>query len=162
MKSLLYIIPALFVAFSCSNSSKNSDKKTEELVKKETIEAPEQSKDTEESQPSKHVDKATSEIPLPDGTYTFDMAFSEWQGQSMGEKVSVVINGNTVKIIYEGGGKMNVAKKGAILEEGLLIKHKSGRWIIGKKESDKDLDEVGGCSGGPNVLDFENKKYWVC
>ena len=42
------------------------------------------------------------------------------------------------------------------------MKHKSGQWIIGIMDEDAELDHVGGCTGGPAVIDFENRKYWMC
>ncbi len=96
-----------------------------------------------------------------DGKYRYDMAFAEYQGKSMGEKVTVIIKGDSIKIIYEGDGKLTVAK-GAILSEGIIVKHKSGVWIIARNIKDAALDEFGGCSGGPPVIDFTRKKYITC
>jgi hypothetical protein len=103
----------------------------------------------------------SNDIP-PNGKYRFDMAFAEWQGQSMGEKVTVLINDLSIKVIYEGDGQLTQSKKGEVFEEGKIMKHKSGVWIIGKQPSDAQLDEIGGCTGGPTIIDFENKKYWTC
>ena len=102
----------------------------------------------------------SNEIP-PDGKYTYEIAFAEWNGESMGVEVIVVIKGNLVKVIYEGVGKFT-AEKGEILDEGILRKHKSGQWIISKYETDTEIDEIGGCTGGPSIIDFENKKFWIC
>ena len=38
----------------------------------------------------------------------------------------------------------------------------SKRWIIGEKPSDRSLQEVGGCSDGPEVVDLVRKIYWTC
>ncbi|MGV3541472.1 MAG: hypothetical protein ACO1OQ_16770 [Rufibacter sp.] len=99
-------------------------------------------------------------IPL-DGQYTFTIAFAEWQGKSMGEKVKVILKGDSIKVIYEGAGALT-AEKGEILDEGVIMKHKSGNWIIAHSKVDVDLDEVGGCTGGPAIIDFEQRKYWMC
>jgi hypothetical protein len=103
----------------------------------------------------------SNDIP-PNGKYRFDMAFAEWQGQSMGEKVTVIINDENIKVIYEGDGQLTQSKISDVFEEGIIMKHKSGVWIIGKQPSDAQLDEIGGCTGGPTIIDFENKKYWTC
>ncbi len=106
--------------------------------------------------PKKH-----KEIP-PDGTYIYDIAYAEWQGRSMGEKVTVVIKGNTIKIISEGNPSMT-AKKGEVLDEGVLIKHNvTGDWLITNNPTDANLETYGGCVGAPMVIDFKNKKYWTC
>lgn len=101
-----------------------------------------------------------NEIPS-DGKYLFDAAFTEWQGKSMGVKVTVIIKGDSIKVTYAGGGNLT-AEIGENLDTGIILKHKSGNWIIGQELSDKNRDEVGGCTGGPSIIDFENKKYWMC
>lgn len=106
------------------------------------------------------VQKKDDEIP-PDGKYRYDVAFAEWYGKSMGVQVTVVIKGDSVKVIYEGVGKLT-AEEGEILDEGILRKHKSGQWIITKSKKDIEIDEIGGCTGGPSAIDFENKKFWMC
>lgn len=108
-----------------------------------------------------YPNSATGEIP-PNGRYRFEIAFDEWEGKSMGEKVTVVIDGHQVKVIYEGDGQLTLIKKGEIIDQGTIMKHKSGVWIIGNAISDIALDEVGGCSDGPSIIDFKNKKYWMC
>lgn len=107
------------------------------------------------------IDNESNEIP-PNGKYRFDIAFAEWEGKSMGEKVTVVINDKSIKIIYEGDGQLTQTKKGDIIDEGKIMKHKTGVWIIGKHPSDTQLDEIGGCTGGPAIIDFKDKKYWMC
>lgn len=100
------------------------------------------------------------EIPQ-DGKYQYDIAFAEWDGKSMGEKVTVIIKANTVQVIYEGEGKLT-AKPGEVIDEGILRKHKSGVWIITHSEIDIERDEIGGCTDGPSIIDFKEKKYWMC
>ncbi|NLR95177.1 hypothetical protein HGP29_28545 [Flammeovirga sp. SR4] len=102
-----------------------------------------------------------NEIP-PNGNYLFDVAFSEWNGKSLGEKVTVIIKNGSVKVIYTVGEGNLTAKIGEVLDQGIIFKHKSGVWIIGKDESDKSIEEIGGCTGGPTIIDFKNKKYWMC
>lgn len=103
----------------------------------------------------------THAIP-PDGTYCIDMAFEEYNGRSMGVKLKVFVKGYTAQVIYLGGGKLTHTKPGDVLEEGELIQHKSGVWLFNAKESDKALNEVGGCVEGPTVIDFLAKKFWWC
>ncbi len=108
----------------------------------------------------KRLKSSQNEIPA-NGTYQFDAAFAEWDGQSMGLKLTIVINGDSVKVIYEGHGSLS-AEIGEVIDEGIIMKHKSGEWIIGNQISDKELDDVGGCTEGPAIIDFKNKKYWLC
>lgn len=97
-----------------------------------------------------------------DGNYRFDIAFAEMDGQSMGEKVTVIINGKNIKVIYENDGNLKLTEDDGLVDQGFIMKHKSGQWIIGIMDEDAELDHVGGCTGGPAVIDFENKKYWMC
>lgn len=98
---------------------------------------------------------------VPDGIYRYDIAFTEWQGSSLGELVTVTIEGDSVSVRYEGDGRLT-AKKGQILDSGILRKHRSGKWIIAHDEKDISAPEIGGCSDGPNVIDIIKKQYWMC
>ncbi len=154
MKQTAIIIFSLILLSSCSNNDANPSEPNDKSNSSDSIEKTDKIGKITESNDE-------NEIP-PNGKYVYDMAFAEYQGQSMGEKVSVIIDGNSIKIIYEGGGNLTSAKKGEIFDEGIIMKHKSGDWIIGKKKTDVDLDEIGGCTGGPAIIDFKNKKYWTC
>ena len=97
-----------------------------------------------------------------DGTYTYSIAFAEWQGKSLGATCTVVIKGDSIKVIHNGKGNLT-GNKGDIMDEGIIIKHtKTGKWIIGHSSKDKDAKEIGGCSDGPSIIDFKRKKYWSC
>lgn len=99
---------------------------------------------------------------LPDGIYRFDIAFAEWEGKTMGETVTIEIYNNSIKVIYDGDGLLTRAQKGEVIDQGIIMKHKSGAWIIGKNPADAQLDEIGGCTGGPAIIDFANMRYWMC
>ena len=95
------------------------------------------------------------------GTYTYKITFAEWKGKSLGAKCKVVIEGDKIKIIHSGGNLSG--KEGEIIDEGKIMKHrKSGKWIIGHDEKDKDAEEVGGCSNGPTEIDFKNETVYMC
>ena len=96
-----------------------------------------------------------------DGKYTYILAFAEWQGKSLGATCTVVINGDSIKVIHNGKGNLT-GKKGDIINEGIIRKHKSGKWIIAHNKDDINSDEIGGCSDGPMVIDFRRKKVWTC
>ena len=105
--------------------------------------------------------KKHKEIP-PDGTYIYDIAYAEWQGRSLGEKVKVVIKGNTIMIIAIGRSSVGV-NDGEIIDQGMLIKHNvTGDWLISNNPSDANLEAYGGCVEEPMVIDFVNKKYITC
>jgi hypothetical protein len=97
-----------------------------------------------------------------DGTYTYAIAWAEWGGKSLGATCTVIIKGDSIKVIHNG--KPNVTgKRGDIYAQGIIMKHtKTGKWIIGQSKKDKDAKEIGGCSDGPPVIDFKNKRFWSC
>jgi hypothetical protein len=97
-----------------------------------------------------------------DGTYTYSIAFSEWGGKSLGTTCTVIIKGDSIKIIHNGKAGLT-GKKDDVLEQGIIMKHiRTGKWIIGHSVKDKEAKEIGGCSEGPSIIDFKGKKYWVC
>ena len=97
-----------------------------------------------------------------DGTYTYSIAFAEWNGKSLGATCTVIIKGDSIKVVHNGKANMT-GKKGDILDQGIIMKHTTtGKWIIGHSKKDKDAKEIGGCSDGPSVIDFKRKKFWSC
>ncbi|HYC30358.1 MAG TPA: hypothetical protein VEB42_16095 [Chitinophagaceae bacterium] len=94
------------------------------------------------------------------GTYTYRIAFAEWNGQSLGATCTVVIKGDSIKVLHNGSNI--TGRKGDILDQGIIMKHKSGKWIIGHSKEDKNAKEIGGCSDGPSEIDFAHKKFWSC
>lgn len=160
MKHLFLVTAVFFLLISCSsNSDENKEKIKDDQIQ---IEDSSMGHDANTEKPieSERIEKDSLKMPS-DGKYIFDVAFAEYQGKSMGVQVAVVVQGDAIKIIYEGHGDFS-AEVGEVLDEGIVMKHKSGVWIIGTNPDDKDLDEVGGCTGGPAIIDFENKKYWMC
>src|SRR5215203_2664676 len=97
-----------------------------------------------------------------DGTYTYSIAWAEWGGKTMGATCTVIIRGNTIKVVHDG--RPNVTgQKGDIYAQGIIMKHtKTGKWIIGQSKKDKDAKEIGCCTEGPAIIDFKNKKFWSC
>jgi hypothetical protein len=164
MTRTILFISTVFLIFSCSNTTgeennvslNNPQPKSAEYI--DTI--PKMALQIDRNE-IKNSENESNEI-LPNGKYRFDIAFAEWEGKSMGEKVTVVIDGDLIKVIYEGDGKLTLTKKGEILDQGKIMKHKSGVWIIGNTSTDIQLDEIGGCTGGPAIIDFKNKKFWMC
>lgn len=97
-----------------------------------------------------------------DGTYTYSIAWAEWGGKSLGATCTVIIKGDSIKVAHNGTTNVT-GKKGDIYAEGIIMRHtKTGKWIIGKNKADKAAKEIGGCTGGPSVIDFKNKKFWSC
>lgn len=97
-----------------------------------------------------------------DGTYTYQIAFAEWQGKSLAATCTVFIKGDSIRVIHNG--RLNLSgQKGDILDEGIIMKHATtGKWIIGHSVKDKNAKHIGGCSDGPSIIDFRRKKFWSC
>jgi hypothetical protein len=49
-------------------------------------------------------------------------------------------------------------EEGDILDEGIILKHRSGKWIVGNTQKDKEAKDIGG--EGPSILDFTKKEFW--
>lgn len=104
-----------------------------------------------------------SEVPA-NGTYTYEIVFAEWGDKSLEDEIIVVLkDGHIALLISENSNALWMgAEPGDVWEEGTLRKHKSGVWIISKDKSDVDLDEIGGCTGGPIIIDFEKRTVEMC
>jgi hypothetical protein len=96
-----------------------------------------------------------------DGIYTYKIAFAEHNGQSLGATCTIIIKGDKIKVIHNGNRNLT-GKKGDILDQGIILKHKSGKWIIGHSKKDKNASEIGGCSDGPQIIDFKHRIFWMC
>ncbi|HEY5746637.1 MAG TPA: hypothetical protein VIU12_11210 [Chryseolinea sp.] len=102
----------------------------------------------------------SAQIPK-NGTYTYAIAFAEWDGKSNGATCTVVIKGDSIKVIHNGLGNLT-GKKGEILDAGIIMKHKkTGKYIIAHNAADADASQANGCEG-PSVIDFDKKKFWLC
>lgn len=98
-------------------------------------------------------------IPLPSGEYAFTHRFAEHPGLSS-LRLTVRIDGAHVVVLNP---KASDPFPEGILDEGTLMWHAaSEQWIIGREEADRSRDDVGGCSGGPEVIDLEDRVYWTC
>ena len=97
--------------------------------------------------------------PYKDGTYTYKLRMDEHN--TCPGTVKVVIKGSKIDLIHDGSMDLSQTKKDDVIESGIIVKHKSGVWIIGKEKKDKDLKEVGGCTE-TSTIDFKKKEYHRC
>jgi len=104
-----------------------------------------------------------NEVP-ENGTYIYEVAFAEWGGKTMGDEIIVVLKDGhiTLKVSEKSNSLWIGALPGDIIEEGTLRKHQSGQWIISNDDKDVYLDEIGGCTGGPTIINFENQSIELC
>ena len=108
-----------------------------------------------------YTSSATFAQKPKDGTYTYAIAFAEWDGKSNGASCTVIIKGDSIKVIHNGTSNL-IGKKGEIIDSGIIMKHRSGKWIIGHNPNDKNAKDIGGCSDGPSEIDFKRKRFWLC
>jgi len=104
-----------------------------------------------------------NEVP-ENGTYIYEVAFAEWGGKTMGDEIIVVLKDGhiTLKVSEKSNSLWIGALPGDVIEEGTVRKHQSGQWIISHDEKDVYLDEIGGCTGGPTIISFENQSIELC
>ncbi len=104
-----------------------------------------------------------SEVP-ENGTYIYEVAFAEWDVKTMGDEIMVVLKDGhiTLKVSENSNSLWMGAIPGDLIEEGILGKHHSGQWIISNDEKNIYLEEIGGCTGGPTIINFENKTIELC
>lgn len=104
----------------------------------------------------------TSDKAPPNGKYTYSVYVAEF-GFVTENAASVIIDNDKIKIISIRDDIQGMSyKKGDIIEEGTIMLHKSGVWIIALHKNDVYSEEVGGCSDGPTVIDFNKKQVIVC
>jgi hypothetical protein len=157
----------LSMLLACSgNQTNNSAENTsgellQDTIVPQTVTEKEPESDSLLPAPTPTDIKVEPKQVIADGRYRFEMSFAEKQGQSMGEKVTIIIKGDSIRVVYEGDGNLKLPK-GSVLDEGILLKHKSGVWIIAHNAKDANLEIVGGCSGGPATVDLKNKKFGTC
>ncbi len=95
------------------------------------------------------------------GIYTYSVAFAEWNGQSNGATCKVVIKGDSIKVFYNGTGNMS-GKKGEILDQGFIMKHKkTDKYIIAHSRKDAETPVANGCEVSA-IIDFVKKLFWAC
>lgn len=98
-------------------------------------------------------------VPLPSGEYVFTHRFDE-QPDLPGGTLRVRIRGHRIEVFNDGADK--VFPKGLISRGRLMWHADSQHWIIVETPEDRDAPEVGGCSGGPEVVDLDEHVYWSC
>ena len=99
-----------------------------------------------------------SEQKIPQGTFIYELYFSEFSGRMKNSECKVVINEN--KIIVEQTENTNL-KGGKEIFKGLILKHKSGKWILTDEKNDVNADEIGGCTNIP-IIEFDKKLIEWC
>lgn len=107
---------------------------------------------------------ATSiKVPYHNGTFVYKICFEE-QNACMGDTALVKIKNDYISVAYLKGN-ISGFKKGMLIDDGILRKHKTGIWIISDPKSPQDVnrDDIQACGDNPlSKINFTNKTYWIC
>ena len=103
--------------------------------------------------------RADQSLPVKSGDYTFQHRDAEFP-DSPGFPVKVSIQGHKVTVT---NAKPHGPIPIGVIERATLMWHaKTKQWILGHSDTDREAPEVGGCSTGPNVVDFKTRMIWTC
>lgn len=96
---------------------------------------------------------------LKTGTYTF--RYCDLEYNSCVGNCKVVIKGDSIKIYATKklAKTRTFTKEGDIIDQGIILQHRSGKWIVGRSKKDINSNDVGG-EEGPFIIDFIKKEYW--
>ena len=100
-----------------------------------------------------------SQIPKS-GTYIFKYCDLEYENGCYGTcKIVIRKDSITVFATKKLSQRRTYTKEGDIIDRGIILKHKSGKWIVGKTSKDKFAKQIG--VEGPAIIDFKKKQYWT-
>ncbi len=99
-------------------------------------------------------------MPLGNGHYKFQYCDVEYAKPICFSGLDVRLEGRRVWVTnntdHLSGGK-------GLVESGTLHWHEAThQWIIVSAPGEVAATEVGGCSGGPGILDLEKRIYYAC
>ena len=108
------------------------------------------------------IDSHAAEPPLPisSGKYELGLRFAEHPTIISTTRFVATIDGYHITVRNEGN--TDVYPAGLIVEGTLMWHPSSQQWIIGETDADRHADDVGGCGGGPPVVDLIKLEYWDC
>ena len=100
------------------------------------------------------VSFSSSAQKLPSGNYIFK--YCDYEYNKCLSTCTVVIKGSKIYIYALEGLS---TPKGDLIDSGFIMKHKSGKWIIGRTNKDR-YKEIGDYENGVSEIDFKRKKVW--
>ena len=96
---------------------------------------------------------------LNTGTYIFK--YCDFEYNNCYSTCKVVIKGDNIAV-YATKKLAQIrtfTKEGDIIARGIILKHKSGQWIIGRTRKDINAKQIG--IEGPPVIDFKKRQFWT-
>lgn len=93
------------------------------------------------------------------GTYIYSYCDLEYK-MSLGLcKVVIKKDSVTIYATKELASRITNTKEGDIIDRGIVLKHRTGKWIVGKSLKDANTNKIG--YDGPAIIDFKKKQYWT-
>jgi len=108
---------------------------------------------------SMHPAMAAPPLPIRSGQYVFQHHYAEQPSMASIQLVATITGHHIVLINHS---KSDVFPLGVIAEGELMWHAPTRQWIIVETDADRYARDVGGCSGGPDVIDLVKKIYWTC
>lgn len=107
---------------------------------------------------SAEVPQKNNELVIPQGTFIYDLYFAEFGDRMQNSKCKISISGNNINVGQIENPNISGEKE---IFNGLILKHKRGKWILSKNPQDVNANEIGGCTGIP-IIDFDKKQIEWC
>ena len=99
---------------------------------------------------------------LPSGTYIFKYCDFEYNS-CLGGTCKVVIKGDSITVLAtkDLATQITGTAAGDTLAKGIILKHKSGKWIIGQSSNDSQAELVITDEKVIPELNFRKKQFWT-
>jgi len=107
---------------------------------------------------SAEIPQTKLEKEIPQGTFIYELYFAEFGGRMANSECKVTIKGNEIMVEQTANTNLTGGKEVFI---GLILKHKSGKWILTDNEDDVNVNEIGGCTEIP-IIAFDKKIIEWC
>lgn len=98
-----------------------------------------------------------------DGRYEYTLVYDEWGPGVLEGTCFVIIKGDSITVYENSHQELERAEEGAIMNKGKILKHKkTGKWIIANSPEDVNAKDIGGCTDGPTIIEFDRRVYHGC
>lgn len=95
---------------------------------------------------------------IPQGKFKYEIYFAEFGGRMPNRTCNVEIKGNNITVTQDETTNLT---GGEVIFKGMVLKHKSGKWILADKKEDIKADEIGRCTEIP-IIYFDKKLIEWC
>ncbi len=95
---------------------------------------------------------------IAQGKFKYEIYFAEFNGRMPNRTCDIEIKGNEITVSQDETTNLTGEK---IIFKGIILKHKTGKWILANKKDFINSDEIGGCTEIP-IIDFDKKLIEWC